>query len=50
WSREMAYQMGAIEKGSIVGKALMIVGIPLSWSIGVVDYAVDALVSLVRKG
>ncbi|MFT7507156.1 MAG: prepilin-type N-terminal cleavage/methylation domain-containing protein [Acidimicrobiales bacterium] len=50
WSHEMAYQMGAIEKGSIVGKALMIVGIPLSWSIGVVDYAVDALVSLVRKG
>lgn len=37
WAEEMAYQMGAIEKGNRAGKAIMSVGIPLCKAIGFVN-------------
>lgn len=35
WAKEMAYQEGARSEGSLVGKLLMIIGVPLSGAIGI---------------
>ena len=42
WTKEMAYQVGVAEEGSIIGKGMMIVGVPISWTIGVVVTLVEA--------
>lgn len=36
WINQMAYEMGAREEGSLVGKAMMALGMPVSKTIGVV--------------
>lgn len=35
WAREMAYQMGVFESGSLFGRFLMKVGIPICYYLGV---------------
>jgi len=40
WFENIAYEMGAIDKGSYVGKAMMFVGAPISRSIAYIDYGI----------
>jgi hypothetical protein len=34
WAQEMAYQGGVESEGSIVGKAVFVIGVPISWVVG----------------
>lgn len=36
WAKEMAYQMGVVDKGSFLGLLLMIIGIVLCWLVGLI--------------
>lgn len=44
WAHEMAYQMGARDKGSFVGKVLMIIGLPVSWLVGAFDISFEYII------
>ncbi|QSH39327.1 type II secretion system protein [Candidatus Kaiserbacteria bacterium] len=49
WTVEMAHQMGVLDEGSIIGKAMMIVGVPVSWTIGAVVTITSALVEAISQ-
>jgi hypothetical protein len=34
WAEEMAYRMGKKDRGNLTGRAIMMVGVPLSWMVG----------------
>jgi hypothetical protein len=34
WAYQMAYEVGAVEKGSFLGYCTNAIGIPLSWTVG----------------
>ncbi len=41
WSQQMAYEMGAVEHGSVFGKILMLIGEPITEAVGIVHYGIE---------
>lgn len=49
WVEEMAYQVGYLEESSLIGKLMMAIGIPLSWSIGVTISAYETSIGFLTS-